>query len=207
MTRENDKPETVRKIVVVFDISSSTKILEDLKRTDNLTMWRDLHISLKRYLESMPNMEMYKFMGDGWILLFEPDIHSAVLHEFLKALTSFFMSQFLRVHQVLQRWPDPTGLTFGIDTGELIRLQMNEQYEYLGRAINVAARLQGEAKAFIVGNQSNVALFSRSSFNSLQPYNPYYGSTSQTVNLRNISDGEKFQCYLIQTLVREEASL
>ena len=46
MTRAQDKPETARKVVVVFDISSSTTILEDLKRSDNLTVWRDFYINL-----------------------------------------------------------------------------------------------------------------------------------------------------------------
>jgi hypothetical protein len=98
------------------------------------------------------------------------------------------------------------GLTFGIDTGELIRLQMNEQYEYLGRAINVAARLQGETKLFKSGNMSNVALFSKVSFNSLQPYDGYVKVIPKTVNLRNISDGEEFSCYLFHTISQEAAS-
>jgi hypothetical protein len=55
----------VRKVVIVFDISSSTTILEDLKRSDNLTVWRDFHINLKTFLRGktdLMEMEMYKFM-------------------------------------------------------------------------------------------------------------------------------------------------
>jgi hypothetical protein len=36
-----------RKLIVVFDICSSTKILEELKRTDNLECWRNFLIGLK----------------------------------------------------------------------------------------------------------------------------------------------------------------
>jgi len=174
MTRAQDKPETARRVVIVFDISSSTTILEDLKRSDNLTVWRDFHVNLKTFLLRKTDpmemeMEMYKFMGDGWILLFQPNVHSGALFEFLKELTSFVMFQFVVVQRLLHKYPEPTGLTFGIDTGELIRLEMNEQVEYLGRAINVAARLQGEAKRFAGPAMSNVALFSKASFNSLQP--------------------------------------
>ncbi len=197
-------------MVVVFDISSSTTILEDLKRSDNLTLWRDFHIKLKTFLQEKigpMEMEMYKFMGDGWILLFQPNVSSRALLEFLKQLTSFFLFEFIWVNQLLQRRPEPTGLTFGIDTGELIRLEMNEQVEYLGRAINVATRLQGEAKSFVVGNLSNVALFSRASFNSLQPYDLDTRVSNQMVKLRNISGGEQFQCYLLQTMTQEETAL
>ena len=148
---------------------------------------------------------MYKFMGDGWILLFEPDVHSGALFEFLKGLTSFVMFQFVTVHRLLHKYPEPTGLTFGIDTGELIRLEMNEQNEYLGRAINVAARLQDAAKRFASPAMSNVALFSKVSFNSLHPYDPYIVATNQTVELRNISGGDQFPCYLIPTITQEDS--
>ena len=208
MTREHEAPEIVRKVVVVFDISSSTTILEDLKRSDNLPVWRDLLINLKEFLQEktyLPEMEIYKFMGDGWILLFRPNIHSGVLFDFLKALTSFVMFQFIAVHRLLQKYPEPTGLTFGIDTGELIRLEMNGQVEYLGRAINVAARLQGEAKQFASPAMSNVALFSKASFNSLQPYDFDIRAEIHTVNLRNISGGEQFPCYLIATIDQESS--
>ena len=148
---------------------------------------------------------MYKFMGDGWILLFQPDVHSGTLFEFLKAVSSLVLSQFITVQRLLHKFPEPTGLTFGIDTGELIRLEMNEQVEYLGRAINVAARLQGEAKRFASKAMSNVALISKASFNSLQPYDPYIKAENQTVTLRNISGGEQFPCYLISTIDQESA--
>ena len=42
---------------------------------------------------------------------------------------------------------------FGIDAGELIRLELNGQVEYLGRAINVASRLQSYTKELPVGHQ------------------------------------------------------
>lgn len=170
MTREHDKPETVRRVVVIFDISSSTTILEDLKRTDNLAIWRNFHITLKKFLQQRTDtmdMEMYKFMGDGWILLFPPNVNSDGLFGFLKELTSTVMFQLAMVNRFLAKNPQPIGLTFGIDTGELIRLEMNDQYEYLGRAINVAARLQGEAKRFGDKAFTNVALISKSSFYSL----------------------------------------
>jgi class 3 adenylate cyclase len=38
------------------------------------------------------------------------------------------------------------GLTFGMDHGDVIRLVMNGKPEYIGRALNIASRLQGKVK-------------------------------------------------------------
>lgn len=53
---------------------------------------------------------------------------------------------------------------------------------------------------------SNVALFSKVSFNSLQPYDGYVKVIFQTVKLRNISGGEEFPCYLFHTISQETAN-
>jgi hypothetical protein len=74
MSRKSDPISTVRRIVVAFDICSSTVILEELLRTENQRRWRNLLIGMKKALvreaAQMP-FEIYKFVGDGWILLFE----------------------------------------------------------------------------------------------------------------------------------------
>lgn len=73
MTRPDDSLTIEQKCVVVFDICSSTTILEDLLRSDSEKRWRDLLIDIKRFLvaqREVREFEIYKFMGDGWILLF-----------------------------------------------------------------------------------------------------------------------------------------
>lgn len=150
MTREDERPEVVRRLVVVFDACSSTTILEDLKQTDNLAAWRNLLIGLKQYLIDASadlDMELYKFVGDGWILLLPDRIDKQKLCDFLSGLSKWFDTTFNdEISDLLEHRPDPIGLTFGIDSGDLIRLEMNEQREYIGRAINVASRLQGQSK-------------------------------------------------------------
>ncbi|MCB2007245.1 MAG: hypothetical protein KDH93_19670, partial [Rhodoferax sp.] len=47
---------------------------------------------------------------------------------------------------VLSSIPSHLGLTFGVDEGSLVRMVMNSRREYVGRAINVAARLQSATK-------------------------------------------------------------
>jgi len=63
-----------KKIVVFFDICSSTLILEDLVRTENQKLWRDLLIGLKKYLRKKHSSVGFDctIPRDGWILLFDP---------------------------------------------------------------------------------------------------------------------------------------
>jgi hypothetical protein len=201
MTGISEELSVVRRLVVIFDTCSSTTILEALKRTDNLAIWRDLHIAMKAYLleqGSSLGMEPYKFIGDGWILLFSEKVPRDRLCQFLTNLSVWFEGHFqARISPLLAHQPRPLGLMYGIDAGELIRLEINENVEYLGRAINVAARLQGETK-HLVGGPSYKALFSRNSFfaGGSAPANVEHSSV--VVNLRNISDGQSYQCILFQ---------
>jgi class 3 adenylate cyclase len=201
MTRETEKLSLERRLVVVFDICSSTTILEDLKRTDHLAEWRDLLIKLKDYMLGQPadlNVELYKFIGDGWILLLPDDTPKEKLCDFLVQLSMKFAAEFnTHIKNLLAHSPSPIGLMFGIDSGELIRLEMNDQVEYLGRAINVASRLQGQTKE-LSGGPSYKALFSKNSYNSPPPTTPIPVEIVK-VSLRNISGGEKYECLVFKT--------
>jgi hypothetical protein len=201
MTRENDELTVERRVVVVFDICSSTTILEDLKQTDNLAKWRNLLISLKQCLlheGGKLGLEPYKFIGDGWILLFPDTVSKDELCNFLRVLSTWFDEEFGKcISKFLTHEPSPIGLMFGIDSGELIRLEMNEQWEFLGRPINVASRLQGQTKE-LPGGPSYKALFSKNSFNSPPQPGGNIKVEPVTVALRNISHGEKYECLVFQ---------
>jgi len=150
MSSEKDPPRIEQKIVVAFDICSSTAIIEDLHKTENTKKWRDFLIWIKDYLRTMErrmDFSIYKFTGDGWILLFDFDNPGNTLIDFLKNFCQQFKMRYKRkVENYLETPPVISGLTFGIDRGSLIRFVMNEQTEYVGRAINVACRLQGVIK-------------------------------------------------------------
>jgi hypothetical protein len=65
MSRKSDPITAVRRVVVVFDICSSTMILEDLLRTENQRRWRNLLIGLKKELVCQAKrvpFELYKFV-------------------------------------------------------------------------------------------------------------------------------------------------
>lgn len=168
-------------------------------RCERLDVWRNVLIVLKETLMYAPAVELYKFMGDGWILLFSPDIKKDELFEFLNQLVNCFLFEFQNnIEPVMQADPNPVGLTFGIDSGFLIKLEMNEQQEYIGRAINVAARLQGQAKSLAKDGYSNFALISKACFNSMLPETTEFRTTEKRMDLKNITGGEGFQCFAVE---------
>jgi hypothetical protein len=150
MGTENDPPEIYRKIVVTFDICSSTLVIEDLHKTENTIKWRNFLIWMEKYLRTKANeygFMVYKFTGDGWILMFDFDTSGEDLINFLQGLCHQFKMRFTKkVEDYLETPPLLSGLTFGIDRGSLIGFVMNQQMEYVGRAINVACRLQSSIK-------------------------------------------------------------
>jgi class 3 adenylate cyclase len=199
--QETEELGRERHLVVVFDICSSTTILEDLKRTDNLAAWRDLLLEMKANLQeegSRLAMCLYKFIGDGWVLLFPDNVPKKELCGWLSRFSEWYQGQFERaIRPLLLQEPSPIGLMFGIDAGELIRLELNEQVEYLGRAINVAARLQAQTKD-LRGGPSYKALFSRNSYNSPAPPPRDIPVEAAKVSLRNISPAT-IECFIFQT--------
>jgi hypothetical protein len=150
MSRETEPLKIEKKIVITFDICSSTSILEDLHKTENIDKWRDFLIWMKNYLKLSSdrlNFNMYKFTGDGWILLFDYNYSGQVLLNFLQDFCLQFKTRYKRkIEDYLDTQPAQIGITFGIDRGSLIKFVMNEQIEYVGRTINVACRLQGAIK-------------------------------------------------------------
>jgi len=200
MSRGTEVSSRERHLVVVFDICSSTTILEDLKRTDNLSAWRNVLIHLKDYLlkhGAELDMNLYKFIGDGWVLLFPDDVSKTALCDLLRELSQSYELQFeASIRPLLSQEPNPIGLMFGIDAGELIRLELNGQVEYLGRAINVASRLQSYTKE-LPGGPSYKVIFSKNSYNSPAPPPPELAAEAIKVSLRNISPAT-MQCFTLQ---------
>ena len=200
MTRDDEKMTIEHKIVISFDICSSSNIIEDLTLTNNLKAMRNLLIKMKEFLlekSDLLNFHVYKFTGDGWILLFPENIQGKDLMHFLIELSSFFKQKLnSQIIPLLERPPEITSLTFGIDGGKLIGIVMNLNQEYIGRPINIACRLQSAIKDNDKHPEYKL-LVSKHVFNkhlkSLKGYNP----KSVVRTLRNIREGEKYQCVKI----------
>jgi len=141
---------TEERIVLTFDICSSTAILEGLLITGNIKVWRDFLIWIEKHLVDSSvseSFDVYKFTGDGWIILFDYDYPGEKLIAFLNDLCEAFTLRLeRRVLAILDAAPEITGLTFGMDRGMLTRITMNGQTEYIGRPINVACKLQSSIK-------------------------------------------------------------
>jgi class 3 adenylate cyclase len=204
MTTRSEDADVVRKIVVFFDICSSTSILEDLVRTENQKLWRDLLIELKNYLRkkrSSLGFELYKFLGDGWILLLDPRPDGLPIFEFLQDLAEQFLTLYSeRVKHVLTVRIPLVGLTSGMDVGSCIKFVMNERSEYTGRPLNVAARLQST-----VGQHDskpcNKTLVSNNlyaTFTDRKKIQRKYKVWRVTRALKNISGGEDYHCMKVE---------
>lgn len=147
MTKPADKPEIKQKIVLVIDVCSSSEIMEDLLKRGEMIKLRDLLINFKDNLAEASEdlgFDLYKFTGDGWILFFDSNFSVAKILSFLSTLSKKFESDFEEsIYRYLESPPDLIGLTFGMDSGALYYIEMLERNEWVGRAINIACRLQG----------------------------------------------------------------
>ena len=196
MTEEKDIPKVYQKLVLFFDICSSTSILEDLIRSERQKHWRNVIIALKNFLREERqkyNFEIYKFIGDGWILLFEPDFSANDLFNFLKKLCKKYDTLYKdKIEGVLASDVGNVGITFGLEKGSLMRVVMNSRVEYIGRALNVAARLQDAIKDKDSKPQGKV-LMSKSVYEDFKTaLSSNYRIVDVKRDLRNISGGENY---------------
>ena len=187
------------RIICFFDIASSSRIIEDLKVSDSSDKWADVIVELEGFLKRNSNYhkyEIYKFLGDGWILLFDNDCVGESLLTFLKELDEYYrLLHKNNIKPLLSATISTVGLTFGLDKGELLIIPLGGGREFVGRSLNVAARLQSAIKdkdEYPVGK----ALFSPNAFIHLfQDKNPgSYRTLSVTRSLRNIGNNQEFKC-------------
>jgi hypothetical protein len=191
-------------LVVVFDMCSSSDVLEELTLRGDLRRYDELLTSIKAYLANAQGkvlFDPYKFTGDGWILLFPASAIGELVFEFLQNLCRFFKKEFNdRVLRHLERPLPMTGLTFGIEKGPLRAIIMSGQREYIGRSLNIACRLQASirdkddspAYKALVSNAAYITYFSAAA----------RGVTVYKVRrkLRNIRGGAYIYCKKIEFL-------
>lgn len=201
MTEPHEELRIRQKIVVVFDICSSSNILEELIVRQDLRPMRDVLIELKKFLQEKSErlkFNVYKFIGDGWIILFPPDTSGIDLINFLEELSRFFAKKLERmVIPHLEQSPPILGLTFGVDSGPLVQLTMMGKREYVGRPINIASRLQSAIKDKD-DNPAYKVLFSKPAFNQLRLARDYRKTRPATRTLRNIRNGERYACMKVR---------
>lgn len=194
-------------LVVVFDMCSSTKLIEDLTRTGNLSVYdrflKDFHLWISSNAKAS-NYVVYKFTGDGWILLFPVGtIDGKRLMNFLLKISKRYeemRTKFIDSH--LESMPETQGLTFGVEMGGLHKILFGNEVEFVGRALNVACRLQSAVKD--EGHAGYRCLFSRKVYNSLLNDKALDDFNFKDVErtLRNISGGERYRCVKAELMAK-----
>lgn len=192
------------RIVVALDLCSSSQIMEDLLLSEKFDRYEAFLVCVKRWLmnwterHSPPKgrCELYKFTGDGWIVLFPDTIRGDALIEFMYSLCEMVDAELGRhIIPSLSSMPAVLGATLGVESGNLIRMTMNEREEYVGRALNIACRLQSAVKETNPRSSCYQALISSSLYNErLTKTSSKYSVESTTCSLRNILSGSGFAC-------------
>lgn len=185
-------------VTVAFDMCSSSKIIEDLSRTQGLVQYDRLMKNLHLWLWSNAkafNFILYKFTGDGWIVLFPAlKTDGESLMRFLVKLSRQHNSLWRKlIEDHLESIPESMGLTFGIERGELRKVVLGNEIEFVGRALNVACRLQSAVKDKGPAPDYR-CLFSRKVYNTYLRDMNEFKFHDVTRTLRNISGGEHYRC-------------
>jgi hypothetical protein len=196
MNKSGDLLKMERKYVLIFDICSSTKIVDQLILEDQEESWLKLLRKMEeilKYEKETFGFEIYKFTGDGWILLFKDDLPPNELFSFIDHLKERYAFAYRKIiGKVLSIDIDKIGITFGLDMGRLYRFRMFGNDEYIGRSIIIATRLQ----AAIGENDRNPQgkmLMSKSVYRKVKKYIPADHKVMKVKrNLRNVSGGEKY---------------
>lgn len=186
-----------KKIVFVFDICLLTKILDDLQTIENIRPWRTLLRTFERFIRSRSRImkfDVYKFMGDGWILLFGYNYSSAKIIRLAKELCNEYERLFNTcIKGLLNIQLDNVGISIGMDRGSVNKLRMNNRDEYIGRAINVACRLQGAIKEKGPPPQYNI-LMTNHLYQYFKPDVKGFRRLRAQRTLRNLFGDQPIQC-------------
>jgi hypothetical protein len=149
--------------------------------------------------------KLYKFTGDGWLLLFNENVNGDTLFNFLETFCWDFDAQFKKsIFSVLERRPKVVGLTFGMDRGSLLTFQMKKRKEYVGRSINVACRLQGKIK-IRRGSPGYKVRIAKHFFNSLKINHPLWKFKEKKETFHNV-DEERCITFMEAALPKVEAT-
>ena len=198
-------------IVVAFDLCSSSTIMEDLLLSENFYQYETFLTCVKRWLMNWTNkhapgngrFELYNFTGDGWILLFPATTTGKALIESMRSLCEMISAELTRhIIPNLSGVRSVLGATLGVEEGNLIRMRMNERDEYVGRALNIACRLQDAVKEKEPHSGCYKAMVSARLFNErLAQLSMPYKVESETCSLRNVLSGSGFACRKIDFTV------
>lgn len=197
MTHPADEVRVEQKYVLVFDFCSSTAILEKLIEDGREVRWRNLLIEIKKFLcaqQPQLHFDLYKFTGDGWILFFDKPTRSKELFLFMKQLCDTYLTRYKREIAPVVPKRFNTGITFGLTDGKVVSFRMNKQEEYIGRPLNLAARLQSAIGGKDDDAPQNKVLMTKGVYHDLRTgISDLYRIAKVKRTLKNVAGGESLE--------------
>jgi len=195
---------TMVTLVIFFDICSSTIILERMRALGEEERWCTILMGLQDYIQQYQTeleFRIYKFIGDGWVLLSNPKCNKKNLFSFFKGLSEKYIELYNKY--ILPRMNiniNNVGLTFGIDTGTLFEMDMDDNNEYAGGPLNIASRLQGSIGQGDL-NPENKVMMLKELYDSMSEVIRYdYVVDNAKRTLKHLNDGRPLKCKKISLL-------
>ena len=186
--------------VLVFDICSSTVFIEDLVKTDEMDAYCMLLKDFKNFLTAMgvDGMTIYKFLGDGFVLLFDKKVLFDEVLTVSRKITDFAKERIgLFIRDNIETTLIPRiGITIGIDIGNLKSIRLNGETEFIGRALNVSSRLQSSLKD---KEHVNKILMSVKAYKQIASPDIKHKCIERERVFRNVSDNNRTRCYELDT--------
>jgi class 3 adenylate cyclase len=185
----------MNRIILIYDICSSTTIIENLKQNGKERLYSGLVEALikitKKSFETSKYI-IYKFLGDGFILIFEDD---EKIDNILEGINYLVDQGSLEINSFIEKYIDviviKRGITVGLACGSIHLLQLQDINgdEYFGRAINLASRLQSS------NENENSVLIQKEIYSRIEKpaFKMLCKETSRT--FRNINNGAETKCY------------
>jgi class 3 adenylate cyclase len=187
----------MERFVVLFDICSSTRILENVTQYGQLDSYRDTLLKFDGIARSQTERfggEFYKFLGDGYLVMFQGTLRA-------DTILLFIISMYINSKQLLQNLVEHhvsldnlqrIGLTFGVDFGNVYQIELGKSVEYYGIPINIATRLQ----SLIPHIEDNYkALVSLTFKNKLRDDTMIRLCSRTRRTLKNINNNEPLKCF------------
>ena len=190
-------------IVTFLDICSSSRIMGDLHENGDIQRWRATLDTIHEHLLGHSvevGFSIHKFLGDGWLLLSDIEMDRRGLVDYFAELCRFYHSYFEEnVRDALTAVVDITGLTFGLDIGEIFSAQIAGIIEeFISPTLNRAARLQSSIRNPRSRDDSpanQLLMLRRHYVDYFQvELDGEYETQAARRTLRNIRNDDKFQC-------------
>lgn len=190
----------MKKYVIAFDICSSTVMLEDLAVNNRVEAMSGLIDGLYAFLNGKVNqypLDVYKFTGDGFLLMMDESVSMDEVLSFCIALTYisrellvWFKDEYLSIDELPRE-----GITVGIAYGDTFRVESpnnRSTTEYVGRPLNLATRLQGKLNK---PEHTNKVLFEKVLYKRIE--NELFSRSCRRTKrvLHNVSGDTPVGCY------------